>query len=155
MHGGGGLWVCWVCSSTRRWMWSVAALMEAALDVSEPAVWATVRMMLPRLFCICRMARASEPIVGGMDVEFGAGEVAGSNRGGAIGDKTDCAGNSPGKDERDDSADKRTQKGGCPEGEEDCAIGCLQAIHIGVALILLDWTRSLMDSNSAASMERI
>ena len=62
-----------------------------------------------------------------MEVQFGAGEAAGSNRGGAIGDKTDWQ-LSPGKDERDDSADKRTQKGGCPEGEEDCAIGCLQAI---------------------------
>ena len=36
--------------------------MEVALAVSEPTVWETVPMMLPRLFCICCMARASEPI---------------------------------------------------------------------------------------------
>ena len=34
-------WVCWLCWSMRRWTWSLAVRMEAALPVRVPAVSTT------------------------------------------------------------------------------------------------------------------
>ena len=63
--------------------------MEAALAVSEPAVWATVPMMLAQAALhLLHGAGERADLVGGMDVEFGAGEISGGDGVGAAGDQS-------------------------------------------------------------------
>ena len=76
-------------------------------------------------------------LVGGVDIEFVAGKITRGDGVGAVGYEVDAASDAPGEEKREDASDERAENGGGPQGDEDGAIGLLQSVHIGIALLLL------------------